>query len=459
MPKISVIMPILNSAAYLRECMDSVVGQTLKDIEILPVDAGSTDGSLEILEAYASRDSRVRIIRSARKSVGYQYNLGLAEARGEYIGFVESDDYIALNMFEILLGYAEPYELDWVKGNYVCFMDYPRVGRQMIPVNDEKYCGAGTVFNPQECPRQYIREIFICRGIYRTDFIRKNRIRLNETDGASFQDTGFILQAFMYATKALYIDDYLYYYRRDNQGASSHQVNTVRFEIDEVEYITDMIRKNPDLYRTFWGVNYIRAMERFLSSYERVPRISECEAEILRDVNRYRDYLMNGITNRDDFWELCELSGQFRELTWLMESLEKFEEEYRSIETKKDNLLRNGIQKVLDWPKVIIFGCGDNGSGITSLLLRLNRNEIVCLSDNDEHKWNQNYMGIQVIPPMELKVDPETIVLIANRKYFYEIRVQLMDLGIPDRQIWLSPPIMRIRGTNILREGDILPLK
>ena len=168
---------------------------------------------------------------------------------------------------------------------------------------------------------------------------------------------------------------------------------------------------------------------------------------------------MIGITNRDDFWELCELSGQFRELTWLMESLEKFEEEYRSIETKKDNLLRNGIQKVLDWPKVIIFGCGDNGSGITSLLLRLNRNEIVCLSDNDEHKWNQNYMGIQVIPPMELKVDPETIVLIANRKYFYEIRVQLMDLGIPDRQIWLSPPIMRIRGTNILREGDILPLK
>jgi glycosyltransferase involved in cell wall biosynthesis len=459
MPKISVIMPILNSAAYLRECMDSVVGQTLKDIEIIPVDAGSTDGSLEILEEYAKRDRRIRIIRSTRKSVGYQYNLGLAEAQGEYIGFVESDDYIALDMFEILLSYAEKYELDWVKGNYICFMDYPRLGRQLIPVSDEKYCKTGTVFNPQECPKQYIREIFICRGIYNRNFIRKNEIRLNETDGASFQDTGFILQAFIYATRAFYINDYLYYYRRDNQGASSHQVNTIRFEINEVEYITNIIRKNPDLYKAFWGVNYIRAMERFLSSYERVPRISECEEDILRDVKHYRDYLMNEISDQDNFWELCEMSAQFKELTWLMESLERFDEEYRRIDMQKENLLRNGIQKVLNWPKVIIFGCGDNGSGIISLLLRLNRNEIVCLSDNDEHKWNQNYMGIPVIPPMNLKVDRETMVLIANKKNFYEIRAQLIGLGISDRQIWLCPQIMRIRGTNILREGDVLPLK
>lgn len=459
MPKISVLMPILNAAAYLRECMDSVVGQTLKDIEIIPIDAGSTDGSWEILEEYAKRDSRIRLIRSDRKSVGYQYNLGLAEAKGKYIGFVESDDYIALDMFEILLGYAEKYELDWVKSNYVCFMDYPQAGRQMIPVNDEKYCKTEAVFNPQECPKQYIREIFICRGIYNTDFIRRNGIRLNETAGAAFQDTGFILQAFMYATRAFYINDYLYYYRRDNGGASSHQVNTIRYEIDEVEYITGLIRKDAALYDLFWQVNYIRAVERFLSAYERVPKISECETDILREVNRYRDYLTEGIRGNDEILELCEMWGRLSELTWLMEGLERFDEEYRRIDTERERLLKKGIERVIKQPKVIVFGCGDNGTGMASLLLRLNKNQIICFSDNDKHKWDQLYMGIKVLPPEVLKVDKETVVLVANRNHFYEIRAQLIRLGIPSSRIWPCPQIMRFRGTNLLPEGDIVPLK
>lgn len=459
MPKVSVVMPMLNSAQYLHECMDSVINQTLKDIEIIPVDGGSIDGTIGILEGYAKIDSRINIVHSDRKSAGYQYNLGVAAAQGDYIGFVESDDYVSPDMFEILFGYAERNEVDWVKANYFCFMDYPKMGRQKIPVRDEKYCPVNVVFDPHRYPRQYMQEIFMWRGIYNTKFVRKNRILLNETPGASFQDTGFILQAFMYATKAMYIDEYLYCYRRDHQDSSSHQSDTICYEINETEYISNIIRNNPMLQESFWNVSYMRALIRFISAYERVPRLSECPEKILNGVNRYRDYLLEEQKKSIDFWEEQEVSGQLREIVWLNKSLEKFDKEFKTLDQANETLLREKIQKILQYQKVIIFGCGDNGSGMISLLLRLNRNEIICLSDNDKSMWNQEYMGIMVIPPEKLKVDKETIVLIANKTYFYEIRAQLMELGISSRQIWLSPQIMRFRGTNLLPKGDILPSK
>lgn len=82
MPKISVIMPSLNVAPYIRECMDSVICQTLNDLEILCIDAGSTDGTREVLEEYAGKDARIRLIESDKKSYGYQMNLGLEAAAG-----------------------------------------------------------------------------------------------------------------------------------------------------------------------------------------------------------------------------------------------------------------------------------------------------------------------------------------------------------------------------------------
>lgn len=459
MPKVSIIMPMLNSIKYLHECMDSVVNQTLKDIEIIPVDAGSTDGTLEVLQEYAEHDKRIKVLQSDKKSMGHQYNLGITAAQGEYVGFVESDDYIVPEMYEILYRYAKKYEVDWVKSNYFYFMDYPQVGRQLMPVNDEKFCSSHEVFEPRFMPRQYTREIFMWRGIYRTKFVKENNIVINETKGASFQDTGFVLQAFMYAEKALYIDDFLYCYRRDNQGSSSHQINTILFEINEVEYISQIIRNNPVLYDLFWNVNYKRALERFKSSYERIPPLQECSEEIFLAVKRYRHYLLEEIENNPLFWLNCDVSDSFKEIVWLKESLICFDKEYRKIEFAKETLLKKTLHNIINYEKVAIFGCGDNGAGIISLLLRLDKNKIVWVSDNDENKWHQNFMGMKIIPPKDLTVTNETIVLVANEKYFYEIKSQLISLGIPTGYIWLCPPIMRFRGTNILLENEVLPLK
>ena len=121
MPKVSVIMPSLNVAPYIRECMESVIHQTLRDIEILCVDAGSTDGTWEILEEYAQADRRIKLFHSEKKSYGYQMNLGLKEAVGEYIGIVETDDYILPEMYEELYAYAVEHDADFVKSDFDVF--------------------------------------------------------------------------------------------------------------------------------------------------------------------------------------------------------------------------------------------------------------------------------------------------------------------------------------------------
>ena len=100
MPKVSVIIPVYNVEPYLRKCLDSVVNQTLRDIEIICVDDGSTDGSAAILSEYAAKDPRVKVLMHEHANAGAARNAGMSVATGEYLGFVDSDDWCDLTLFE-----------------------------------------------------------------------------------------------------------------------------------------------------------------------------------------------------------------------------------------------------------------------------------------------------------------------------------------------------------------------
>ena len=119
-PKISVIVPVYNVEKYLAECLDSIVNQTLKEIEIICVNDGSTDNSLSILKEYTSKDSRIKIIDKENEGQGYARKLGLDNATGDYILFCDSDDYYAeLAAFEELYNYIEKVKVDVVIFNYI----------------------------------------------------------------------------------------------------------------------------------------------------------------------------------------------------------------------------------------------------------------------------------------------------------------------------------------------------
>lgn len=144
-PKVSVIIPVYNVEEYLRECLDSVVNQTLKEIEIICVDDGSTDNSLEILKEYAKKDSRITVITQQNLHAGVARNAGLAVARGEYLSFLDSDDFFELNMLE------ETYEVAKTENSDLTFYQYKNYNNEtkqtekiaginkQFPVNEKGY--------------------------------------------------------------------------------------------------------------------------------------------------------------------------------------------------------------------------------------------------------------------------------------------------------------------------------
>jgi glycosyltransferase involved in cell wall biosynthesis len=116
MPKVSVIIPVYNAEKYLRKCLDSVVNQTLRDIEIICVNDGSTDGSFATLEEYAKKDSRIVIINQNNGGLSCARNSGLGITKAEYITFIDSDDWVELNMCEIFYNTIEKKNVDIVIG-------------------------------------------------------------------------------------------------------------------------------------------------------------------------------------------------------------------------------------------------------------------------------------------------------------------------------------------------------
>ena len=178
--KVSIVIPICNVERYLKECLDSVINQTLKDIEIICVDDGSTDASLSILRTYEKMDTRIKVITKQNSGYGNTMNVGMDIAIGEYIGIVESDDYIEKNMFERLYNTAVQYKTEIVKSDHYIFSTKNgRSEAQYQWVCPIQYYNR--VLNSQICPEIFTFTMMNWTGIYKTDFFRKNNIRHNET--------------------------------------------------------------------------------------------------------------------------------------------------------------------------------------------------------------------------------------------------------------------------------------
>ena len=176
-PKVSVIVPVFNVQNYLEECLDSIVSQTLREIEIICVDDGSTDRSAEILQRYAQRDTRVKLIHKPNRGYGHTINMGIRYATGKYIGIVESDDFIRADMFEVLWEKAEKHSLDFIKSDFKYFtgeksnritervMTCPRLGWYY------------RIWNASKEPKLLEANLMNVTGIYRLDFLRKYDIK------------------------------------------------------------------------------------------------------------------------------------------------------------------------------------------------------------------------------------------------------------------------------------------
>lgn len=222
-PKVTVLIPVFNVKTYLRECIDSILEQTLQDFEIICGDGGSNDGSLEILEEYAAKDPRIQVISKAGSGYGQSMNDCMDIAKGEYIGIVESDDAIKPTMLETMYRIAAQNNLDWIRGDiYFYYSERPegkQLERESIIYGGDFY---NQVLNPQEDYRPFYSGLRTWSGIYKRSFLNRHDIRHNETPGGSFQDVGFYLKTLYYAERVYFVDQAFYMWRQDNANSSIH---------------------------------------------------------------------------------------------------------------------------------------------------------------------------------------------------------------------------------------------
>ena len=288
MAKVSIILPIYNVERYLDECLESVKRQTLKDIEIICVNDGSTDSSLNIIKKYANGDDRFVIIDKENGGYGKGMNAGLDKATGEYIGIVEPDDYVPLYMYEDLYNKAVENDLDFVKADFYRFTTDEDTKDMHLVYNhldkDGEYYNR--VLNPGKTPYLTTFIMNTWSGIYKRSFLEEHHIRHNETPGASFQDNGFFWQTFMYAERAMFIDKPYYMNRRDNPNSSVNSKEKVYCMNVEYDYIRDIFMQpgNEELWERFKGYynkkrfgNYEVTLSRISDEFkpEYVNRISK----------------------------------------------------------------------------------------------------------------------------------------------------------------------------------------
>ena len=121
MPKVSIIVPIFNAEKYIEKCLNTLVNQTLQDIEIICVNDGSTDHSMDPVKKLAAEDTRIKIIEQAHQKQGAARNNGMKIASGEYLGFVDADDWVDVDFFEKLYNAAQAYKVDIALANNIGF--------------------------------------------------------------------------------------------------------------------------------------------------------------------------------------------------------------------------------------------------------------------------------------------------------------------------------------------------
>lgn len=301
MPKVSIIMPIYNVESYLDRCIQSVRDQSLEDIEIICVNDGSTDNSLKIIQKHAEVDSRVKIINKANSGYGHSMNVGIASARGDYVGVVETDDYILPDMYETLYDYACKYDLDFIKSDHYKFKE--DFGGNEIKTytpltNDSSYYNR--IIDPCEEIGVFSLVMMTWSGIYKRSFLEENNIKHNETPGASFQDNGFWFQVFSQAHRAYFINKAFYMLRRDNPNSSVKSKNKVYAMCDEYDFIKSFLEREKGRFEKYKSIYYYHRCIAYHFTLKRISHEYVYEF-LLRFSKDFKEPLYNKWMNPDDF--------------------------------------------------------------------------------------------------------------------------------------------------------------
>ena len=235
-PKISVIIPVYGVEKYIRQCLESVINQTYKNLEIIVVNDGTKDNSMKIVEEYLS-DERIKIINKENGGLSSARNRGMEEATGEYIYFLDSDDWIELNTIEILVENSKG--VDIVGANFFYYDEVIKKRKiekdilKNIPITKGEYLLTKNI------------EIMVWNKLCKTSFLKEKKI--NFIEGIIHEDEEFTFRCYMNSPKVKYIEEYTYNYRvnrEDSIMTNSKKNEKLEFSIQSLEMIVESLKES-----------------------------------------------------------------------------------------------------------------------------------------------------------------------------------------------------------------------
>lgn len=358
MPKVSILVPVYNVERYLDQCMQSLICQSLEDMEIICVNDGSTDHSLAILRKYEEQDPRVHIIDKKNTGYGHSMNTGLAYAAGEYIGIVESDDYAGREMFQSLYQKGREYSADMVKADFYRLTDGKLQKENSLSGLPEKI----------EMQTEYRKRVIeatpsIWSGIYKRSFLEENQIQFHESPGASYQDAAFSALTTICAGQVILLQEAYLCYRCDNMESSVKDFSKVFTICDEFRFLEEQLYRrgfvSQDVKFLFTHLKYLR----YRWNYFRLLDIDKKEF-IHRMADEFTEHERKG-----------ELAGwywtesEWKELQQILSCPEQYVRERRNQRQELyappvknyDIYAAAVLENMFRAPEIILYGCGKIG--------------------------------------------------------------------------------------------------
>ncbi len=412
--KISIVIPVYNVKRFLPECLDSILAQSFTDFEVICVDDGSTDDSPHILDSYAFKDDRIRIIHTTNGGYGRAVNIGLDNARGEYVGIVESDDIILDDFLATLWTAVSVNKTDIVKSE--CFFWWPsREYRYRLHLSGlDRYFGTAVPKDMLWLRCQFFMNTWT--GLYRKAFLDQYGIRHHESPGASYQDNGFWMQSMIFADEVIFLDYAGYLYRQDNEAASIKDERKVYAMSDEYVWLADRLqgkvsREAMDVVNTYRLIRGYWNLYRIADEYKR----EFCE-RLISDYSSYGNVF-------------------YRDLTW--------QERYEDVKDDPSGLCahiitnKNHIRERLDnASSVVIYGAGRRGERLYRIMCNNGwADKLICFVESEEPKKKKiGLTPVRKLDDVGAEMFKSLVVISAAKDSLMgkEMTDKLIQMGIKD---------------------------
>ncbi|MDO5824631.1 glycosyltransferase [Methanobrevibacter sp.] len=312
MTKLSVILPVYNVENYLKRCLESIVNQTLNDIEIICINDGSTDNSLKILEDFAKEDKRIQILSQENKGQGIARNRGLDIAKGEYLIFIDSDDYIPQYALEKLYENATNNDSDMVMFKLADFVDEDHLNYSKPRFNlDDVFKNvdfSDFTFTFKEIKHYVLNSSFIPCKLYKKRFLDKfDDFRFPER--LIFEDVPFHVKSLTRASKISFVPEFLYNYRLSNPTSTINK-NLKREDIFKICDIVEsyLINENyfEELKKEFYEFKTTQILQYLLTynsqSYYSIAKseISKINLDLVSNSNSKKSLLLLNSENLNE---------------------------------------------------------------------------------------------------------------------------------------------------------------